>query len=167
MLPRFFPVLAERLNLSFLLPNCWFQSQQLESLHCPFLVPESHSVQRGSPCSPTLKPCPGYHAPAGSSGPESSPAAIPSCWAGVGWAYTPFLSLFLFSPCHQIQLSCGSLLGYSKYCFVFIQSTLWCTYYLSSTGIKEIKVTFLDLIKFCTVYRVLKIWLENVKNKKA
>lgn len=46
MLPRSFPVLEGRLNLSFLLPKCWFQSQQVENLCWSFLI---HSVQWNSP----------------------------------------------------------------------------------------------------------------------
>lgn len=81
---------------------------------------------------------------------------IPSCLPLPPSPLPPFLpSLSFFSSYHQTQLSHDSPFGYTKYCFLFIQSTLRHTYYVSSTGIKEIKVTFLDLVKFCTVYRVL------------
>lgn len=38
--PGFFPVLEGRVNLSFILPTCWFQSKQLENLNWHFLISE-------------------------------------------------------------------------------------------------------------------------------
>lgn len=67
-----------------------------------------------------------------------------------------FFKFFVLTRAVKTQLSHSGPFGYGEYCFVFTQSTLCRTHYVSGTGIKEIKVTVLALMKFSAVCRILK-----------
>ena len=75
----------------------------------------------------------------------------------VSWADTPSLFIFSFFFLKLMPSNSAFLLypfSYCKYCFIFIQSSLWSPYSMSGMGFKNLRVTTLALLKCSIVYYI-------------
>lgn len=189
-LPRFLALLEERVNLSFFLSTCWFSRSTTWEFTLTYfgswemlLYSEADLSFLGGCRGPLLPPDLFLAGPWGWSAPSPlAPPAFrelqcpsvpgsPCCLLPWKWAGQIIPHCFFFLCFLKLMPSNSTFsqypFGYSKCCFVFIQSALWNAYYRSDTGISEFlhcrnSVLYTESLKI----RLKNIWVENVKKNR-